>query len=64
MGKDIQLIQELKQVQGALSYDGDASCQVLLPIKDNKYLRIGVTDDDVAEVQGIWFDIKELNKLK
>ena len=64
MDKDIQLIQELKKVQGALSYDGDASCQVLLPIKDNKYLRIGVTDEDVAEVQGIWFDIKEFQKLK
>ena len=53
------LIQELKKVKGAISYDGDCSVQVLLPTTDNKYLRVGVTDDDVAEKPGIWFDYYE-----
>ena len=66
MCKDIQLIEELKKITGALSYDGDASCQVLLPTKDGKYLRVGVTDDDVVEKPGIWFDYYKVldNELK
>jgi hypothetical protein len=55
----VSLIQELKKVKGAISYDGDCSTQVLLPTTDNKYLRVGVTDDDVAEKPGIWFDYYE-----
>lgn len=56
----IALIRELKKVTNALSYDGDASIQVLLPTTEGKYLRIGVTDDDVAEHPNkIWFDYYE-----
>lgn len=56
----IKLIQELKKIKGALQYDGDASTQVLLPTINNKYLRVGITDDDVAEQPGkIWFDYYE-----
>lgn len=68
----IALIQELKKVTNALDYSGDASTQVLLPTTEGKYLRVGVTDDDVAEHPGkIWFDyyegfnneIKNLNRI-
>lgn len=68
----ISLIRELKKIPSSLSYDGDASIQVLLPTIEGKYLRIGVTDDDVAEHPGkIWFDyyegfnneIKNLNRI-
>lgn len=53
----IKLIQELKKIKGALPYDGDASTQVLLPTINGKYLRVGITDDDIAEQPGkIWFD--------
>jgi hypothetical protein len=64
--KGISLIEELKKVKGAVPYDGSASCQVLLPTTDNKYLRVGITDDDVAETPGIWFDYYEglNNELK
>lgn len=56
----IDLIRELKKVTNALSYDGDASIQVLLPTIEGKYLRIGVTDDDIAKHSGkIWFDYYE-----
>lgn len=55
----VELIQELKKVKGSLSYDGDASVQVLLPT-DKGYLRVGMTDDDVAAHPGeIWFDYYE-----
>jgi hypothetical protein len=53
----IDIIQELKKVVGAHSYDGDASLQVLLPTVDGRMLRIGITDEDVADLPGeIWFD--------
>ena len=56
----IELIQELKKVKGALPYDGDASTQVLLPTINDKYLRVGITDDDIAEQpREIWFDYYE-----
>jgi hypothetical protein len=63
----INLIRELKKVKGALSYDGDASTQVLLPTNKNTYLRVGVTDEDVGSGK-LWFDYyegfnKEINNL-
>ena len=66
---DIELIYQLLKVKGAINYSSDASMQVLLPTEDGKYLRVGVTDDDVAEVKGIWFDYYEglngeIDKLK
>lgn len=54
----IELINNLKKVKGAISYDGDASIQVLLPTIDNKYLRVGVTDNDVGSGK-LWFDYYE-----
>lgn len=54
----IKLISELKKIKGAISYDGDASSQVLLPVKDGRHLRIGVTDDDVGSGK-LWFDYYE-----
>lgn len=57
---EIELIEELKKVKGALSYDGNASVQVLLPTNDGKRLRVGYTDEDVAKHPGkIWFDYYE-----
>ncbi len=51
------LIEELKEVKGAINYDGDASVQVLLPLNNGKFLRIGMTDDDVAEhPHSLWAD--------
>jgi hypothetical protein len=50
------LIQLLKQVPGAVSYDGDVSTQVVLYLKDGSHIRIGITDNDVAETPGLWFD--------
>ena len=66
---DVELLYQLLKVKGAINYSGDASMQVLLPTEDGKYLRVGVTDDDVAEVKGIWFDYYEglngeIDKLK
>lgn len=52
----VDLIQKLKNVVGAESCDGDCSCQVLLPTKDGRALRVGLTDEDVADRPGeIWF---------
>jgi hypothetical protein len=50
------LIRLLKKVPGAVSYDGDCSVQVVLPLEGGGHIRVGITDDDVAEVQGLWFD--------
>lgn len=54
-GKEVDLILMLKKIEGAVSYDGDASIQVIVPLKDGTSIVVGVTDDDVAEVQGLWF---------
>lgn len=51
----MRFIAELKKVVGARSYDGDFSLQVLLPTKDGRSLRIGLTDIDVG-TGDIWFD--------
>lgn len=60
----IELINELKKIEGSISYDGDASIQVLLPLnKEGKILRIGITDDDVGSGK-LWFDYYEGLKLK
>lgn len=47
---------ELKKLDGAISYDGDASVQVVFKLANGKTLRIGVTDDDVADRPGLWCD--------
>lgn len=53
----IDLIQQLKKLDGAISYDGDASVQVIFQLKSGKTLRFGVTDDDVTENPGVmWID--------
>lgn len=54
--EEIALVQILKRVKGAVSYDGDASVQVLLPTEGGQYIRIGVTDEDVAAKPGLWFE--------
>ena len=58
------LIHFLKQVPGAVSYDGEVSSQVVLPLKNGGHIRIGITDSDVAEEQGLWFDKYEGLKLE
>jgi hypothetical protein len=50
--KYVKLIQELKKIPGAISYDGEVSIQVLLPTMNGKHLRVGVSDD----VPGVWHD--------
>ncbi len=52
----VQFIQELLCFSGAERYDGSASIQVVFPLKNGKFLRIGCTDDDVAEEPGLWAD--------
>ena len=52
------LIYELKKVPWAVSFDGDASCQVLFPMVKNsegRILRVGITDEDVGTGQ-LWWD--------
>lgn len=63
--KEIELIHRLKSIEGAKCNDGEASVQVFIPLKNGTYLRLGVTDDDVAEEEGLWFDIwkKENDRL-
>lgn len=56
MQSSMSLIHKLKQLDGAISYDGECSTQVVFELKNGKTLRIGITDDDVAEVPGIWCD--------
>lgn len=61
--KAIELIDLLKKVPGAVDYSGDASYQVVIPLKDGTHVRIGITDDDVAPGQGFWFDQYEGLKI-
>ncbi len=58
-----ELIKLLKKVAGAINYDGDASTQVMFKMRDGKNLRIGITDEDVAPGQGLWFDDYEGLKI-
>lgn len=51
----IELVQQLKKVVGAVPFDGDASAQVLVPLQGGGYLRVGITDEDV-DAGAIWFD--------
>lgn len=46
------LIHKLKQLDGAIPYDGDASVQVVFKLANGKTLRIGMTE----EVDSIWCD--------
>lgn len=52
----LNLIYELKKIDGAISYDGECSVQVKIPTKDGNYLRVGITDPDVSNESGIWWD--------
>jgi hypothetical protein len=54
--KALELIMLLKKVPGAVSYDGDASVQVAFHLNNGEILRIGITDNDVSEGRGLWFD--------
>ena len=53
---DVDFIRRLKTLDGAIPYDGDASVQVVFKLANGKTLRIGVTDDDVADRPGLWCD--------
>lgn len=50
-----KLIQALKKFNGAMDYDGDASCQVMFGLANGETLRIGITDDDVGTGK-LWVD--------
>jgi len=54
--KDYEFIAELKKLDGAIPYDGDASVQVVFKLSNGKTLRIGVTDGDLCDDAGIWCD--------
>lgn len=60
----IDLINKLAKVPGACTFLGECSTQVSFRLKNGKVLRFGVTDDDVAEKQGLWFDMCEINHLE
>lgn len=47
-----EFIQKLKEQEGAIPYDGDASVQVAFKLANGKILRIGLSDD-IAE---LWCD--------
>jgi hypothetical protein len=53
---DLEFVEHLKRLHGALSYDGDASVQVVFYLTNGGVLRIGVTDEDVAAQPGLWAD--------
>lgn len=53
--KAYKLIDALKKLDGAFSYDGDASNQVVFKLKNGKILRIGCTDSDVGS-GNLWID--------
>ena len=63
---EVDLIFNLLKIKGAENCSGDASFQVILPLKDDTFMRIGITDEDVAETQGLWIDYWEIidDKLK
>lgn len=56
---EVDLIINLLKIKGAENCSGEASLQVMLPLKDDTFMRIGVTDEDVAETQGLWVDYWE-----
>ncbi len=59
----VDLILLLQKIPGAIDYSGECSIQVVIPLKNGEWLRIGITDDDVADTKGLWFDQYEgLNK--
>lgn len=45
MNKFLNLINQLKKMDGAVDYDGDYSTQVYFELKNGKRLRFGVNDD-------------------
>jgi hypothetical protein len=51
-----EFIDRLKAIHGSISYDGDASTQVVFKLANGKTLRIGVTDDDDTGDSEIWCD--------
>lgn len=54
----LSLISLLNKTVNSTSFYGECSVQSHLNLKDGRILRIGFTDDDVAEHPGkIWFDI-------
>ncbi len=59
----VHLICMLQQIEGAIDYSGECSVQVVIPLKNGKHLRLGVTDSDVAATQGLWFDQYEGLKM-
>lgn len=56
----VSFIRRLQEIPGAIHYDGDASVQVVFQLANGKVLRIGFTDEDVADQPGlIWADTYE-----
>jgi len=49
-------IDRLKKLDGAIPYDTDCSSQVVFRLANGKTLRVGITDNDVAETPGIFCD--------
>jgi hypothetical protein len=52
----LKIVDYLLTLDGAMPYHGDASWQVIFKLANGKTLRLGVTDDDVAQVKGLWID--------
>lgn len=55
--QEYELISLLQNIKGAYDYSGDASFQVMIPLKDGRKLRVGITDEDVVLHTGLWFDL-------
>lgn len=54
---EVQFVMWLSKQPGWFDYSGDASTQAAHLLPDGTMLRIGITDDDVAEQSGLWMDI-------
>ena len=56
----LRLIENLMEVEGAISYDESDSrniiCEVILPKKDGGVLRVGMEREDVDSSNGIFYD--------
>lgn len=54
----LKLLTLLRKLPGATDFSGDCSVQTLIPLDTpGKYIRIGITDNDVSEVpDALWFE--------
>lgn len=62
--KEVRFLYALADTLEALGYGnclclGEASLSVYIPLKNGEELRMGITDEDVAEKPGLWAYVLE-----